>query len=53
MAHNSFDAVFGSAPIPGNIRGQWFGGGAQFKSKRGVFFERSAAFFRQTGERVL
>jgi hypothetical protein len=52
LAHQSFDAVFGSAPIPGHIRGPWVGGGAQYQFRSGLFIEGEAQFFRQHGERV-
>src|SRR5262245_32266311 len=52
LAKESFDAVIGSAPIAGQLRGPWFGAGAQFQSASGAFFEGGVGFFRQTGERV-
>ena len=48
LAHESFDAVLGSS----KIRGPWVGGGAQFQSSRGLFFEGEIQFFRRTGQRV-
>jgi opacity protein-like surface antigen len=52
LARQSFDAVLGSAPIFGHLRGPWLGGGAQFQSRGGMFFEGGISFFRQTGQRV-
>lgn len=52
LARQSFDAVLGNAPILGHLRGPWFGGGAQFQSPSGMFFEGGISFFRQTGQRV-
>jgi len=52
LARQSFDAVLGSAPILGHLRGPWLGGGAQFQSRGGMFFEGGISFFRQTGQRV-
>jgi len=51
-ASHSFDAVLGSAPIPGHIRGPWLGAGAQYQARNGLFVEGGADFFRQTGQRV-
>src|SRR5262245_19159979 len=48
LAHQSFDAVLGSS----KIRGPWFGGGAQYQFRQGLFVEGEIAFFRQTGEHV-
>jgi opacity protein-like surface antigen len=52
LARQSFDAVLGTAPILGQLRGPWFGGGAQFQLRRGLFLEGGISFFRQTGQRV-
>jgi len=52
LARQSFDAVLGSAPIFGRLRGPWLSGGAQFQSLSGVFFEGGISFFRQNGQRV-
>jgi hypothetical protein len=52
FASQSFDAVLGSAPLPGHIRAPWWGGGAQFQFRGGAFFEGGVGFFRQTGQRV-
>jgi hypothetical protein len=53
LAQKSIDAVLGSAPIPGHLRGPWLGGGAQFQSRRGLFVEGEVGFFRRAGERVV
>jgi opacity protein-like surface antigen len=52
LARQSFDALFGSAPLPGQIRGPWVGAGAQYQSRSGLFIEGQAEFFRQRGERA-
>jgi hypothetical protein len=46
MAHKTFRAIFDQ---PGAL---WYGGGAEFRHRTGVFVQAAIQNFRQTGERV-